>query len=109
MDRVVVLESERPMDFLARAGVALADAANDLRVARSTDDELVEVYAEVLGAQARILVRQLGEAPEHDVWCKRVEHLLMRAEEVHDGEPGHRLVDIADQLHGLLVAVYAVP
>ena len=109
MDRIVVLDSERAMEFLARASLALADAANDVRVARSSDDELVEVYAEVLGAQARILLRQFRDVPEHEVWCKRIQHLLMRAEETHDGESGHRLVDIADQLHGLLVQVYAAP
>jgi hypothetical protein len=102
IDRVVVLRSEDPVAFLADACAAAADAANELRVASATDAAVVDVYAELVVAYARV---------ERDDYTGArlaiVDHLIERLGQARRGEIVTPLADIVDRLHGELTATPA--
>jgi hypothetical protein len=99
IDRVVVLRPHDPVAFLAEACAAAATAVNDLRVARATDAVLVDVYAELVVAYARVEHNNHTGARQ-----AIIDHLIERVAQARRGEIAVPLVDIVDRLHGELTA-----
>ncbi|MGH7749326.1 MAG: hypothetical protein ACREQ5_31855, partial [Candidatus Dormibacteria bacterium] len=62
-DRVVFLNPQRPLAFLQDACAALAEAVEDTP-ALFGRDELAVVYAETVGAYARLLWEEMRRMPE---------------------------------------------
>jgi hypothetical protein len=102
IDRVVVLRPDNPVAFLAEACAAAAEAANELRVARATDAALVDVYAELVVAYARV-ERTSGIGARLAI----IDHLIERVTQARRGEIVTPLVDIVDRLHGELTSAAA--
>ena len=97
-ERLVVLRPVAAVTFVADACAALADATNE----RPHDDELVNVYAEMVRAYAHLLRPALVEGPNATARPAVVDHLLERMRQSRAGETSLRLLDIVDQLHGEL-------
>ena len=102
IDRVVVLRPDDPIGFLAEVCAAAAAAANELRVARVTDAALVDVYAELVVAYARVERNTYTGAR-----LAIIDHLIERIAEARRGEIVTPLVDIVDRLHGELTSALA--
>jgi hypothetical protein len=102
IDRVVVLRPDDPVAFVADACEAAADAVNELRVASATDAALVEVYAELVVAYAR--VERNGFTGTR---LAIVDHLIERITQARCGEIVAPLVDIVDRLHAELTSATA--
>src|SRR5205823_5222204 len=96
-ERIVVLRPSDALSFIADACAAVADAINEPHAWTESDPELVEVYAELVVAYAR-LVRPRMEGVRAAV----IDHLIDRAGQARRGEIVTPLVDIADRLHGEL-------
>jgi hypothetical protein len=103
IDRVVVLRPDDPVAFLAEACAAAATAVNELRVARANDAVLVDVYAELVVAYARVEYNNYTGARRGIV-----DHLIERVAQARRGEIAVPLVDIVDRLHGELTATAAL-
>jgi hypothetical protein len=99
IDRVVVLRPDDPVGFLAGACAAAADAANELRVARATEAALLDVYAELVLAYARVERNSYTGAR-----LAIIDHLIERVTQARRGEIGAPLVDVVDRLHGELTS-----
>jgi hypothetical protein len=97
-DRIVVLHEEAPATFLADACRAVAEAVNSVHVAGPGQEALVDLYAELVGAYARLRMGrsefELSEA-DRNIFA----HLLERIRQSRAGEIEIPLADIADQLH----------
>ena len=105
-ERVAILDPAKPLQFLDDACSALAEAVSDTSDADAARDELVAVYAEVVGAYGRLLREELGRLPEiSTAWLDIVDHLLMRLAEARGRELPISALDIADQLHSRLADV----
>jgi hypothetical protein len=102
IDRVVVLRPDDPVAFLADACAAAAGAVNELRVARSADGALVDVYAELVVAYAR--VERISFTGTR---LAVIDHLVERIAQGRRGEIVTPRVDIIDRLHGELTSVTA--
>lgn len=98
-DRVVVLPSDDPLAFVADACAAAADAVSEPRPWRSSDVAVVDVYAELVVAYARLVSPHF-----HGSRLAIVEHLMERVAQVRGGEITTSLVDIVDRLHGDLAS-----
>lgn len=98
-DRIVVLHSEQPVQFLANVCAALAEEVNEPHAWRPTDDELVVVYAETVMALARLRRAELAELDDSSVQVRIIDHLMLRIAEVRAGEIGLPLADVVDRLH----------
>jgi hypothetical protein len=102
-DRVVVLRSDDGLGFLADACAALAEAVNEVRVARAGDADLVEVYAEVVVAYSRLARRRLDDCPPAATARGNIlRHLEERIRQAGIGEITIPLLDVVDRLHGEL-------
>jgi len=97
-DTIVVLQQDAAGAFLADACRALAGAVNSIGVAGPAREEMVEVYAELVGAYARFKVGRV-DADISQVDRDILAHLLERIREARAGETPISLADIADQLH----------
>jgi hypothetical protein len=102
IDRVVVLRPDDPVAFLADACAAAAGAVNELRVAKVTDAALVDVYAELVVAYARVERNSTTGAR-----LAIIDHLIERITQARRGEIVSPLVDIVDRLHGELASATA--
>jgi hypothetical protein len=100
-DRVVLFDPRRPLAFLQDACAALARAVSDAPAVSDAGDELAVVYAEMVGARARLLREEVSRMPESSqAWLNIVNHLLERLRPVRARESALELIEIADQLHG---------
>jgi hypothetical protein len=97
-DRIVVLQNDDPLSFVADACAALGDAVNAPHTWRSNDPELVAVYAAMVRAYA-CLVRP---PDEDDVRRRIIDHVIERLNQAERGDIVTPVSDIADRLHGLL-------
>ena len=97
-ERIVVLRSEQPMRFLVDDCAALADAVNEPRAWRSSDAELLTVYAEAVSALARLGRAQLAEGSGAEVGIAVIDHLLEHLRQTRDGEMQMPLADVIDRL-----------
>jgi hypothetical protein len=102
IDRVVVLRADDPVAFLADACAAAANAANELRVARSTEATLLDVYTELVIAYARVERNSYAGAR-----LAIIDHLLERVAQARGGEIVTPVIDIVDRLHAELVSAPA--
>jgi hypothetical protein len=102
IDRVVVFRADDPVAFLADACAAAANAANELRVARSTDATLLEVYAELVVAYARVEGNSYTGARR-----AIIDHLVERVAQALGGEIVTPVVDVVDRLHAELTSAPA--
>jgi hypothetical protein len=102
IDRIVVLRPDDPVAFVADACAAAADSVNELRVARATDGALVDVYAELVVAYARLERSSFSGAR-----LAIIDHLIERITQARRGELVTPLVDIVDRLHGELASATA--
>lgn len=98
-DRVVVLRPDDAIAFLADSCAALADALNQVRVVRSGDAALVDVYAEVVLAHSRLVRRRLDNDRESTAQVNIIEHLEERLRQARAGEITVAVLDIVDRLH----------
>jgi CRP-like cAMP-binding protein len=100
-DRIVVLRDRDPRSFLADGCAALADAANQIRLARASEAEVVTVYAEMVVAYSRVLRDDLAERGE-TVRLAVIDHLVERLRQAQRGEIRVSALDVVDRLHGEL-------
>lgn len=101
-DRVVVLRAGDPMSFLADACAAAADAVNETRAWRDSDTALIDMYAELVVAYAR-----LTRSERTGARLAVTDHLMERVAQVRAGVINTPLGDIADRLHSELTALPA--
>ena len=99
VDRVVVLRDDDPLAFVADACAAAAAAAAEPRSWRPQDVAMVDVYAELVVAHARLVRPRLGGAR-----LQVIDHLTERIGQARSGEISTPLVDIVDRLHGEVTA-----
>lgn len=101
-DRVVVLHADDALSFVADGCVALADAVNETRLVSDSRQGLVDSYAEMVVALARLMRPQLlGEG--ETVRVAVIDHLIERLGQARTGEFPTPVLDIVDRLHGELV------
>lgn len=103
-EHIVVLRTHDPVSFLADACAALAQAVNEVRAARPMDSELVDVYAEAVGAYARLMRGRMQDDSTANTRVRRVEHLLVRLDEARAGIVRLPVLEIVDRLHGELAS-----
>jgi hypothetical protein len=96
-DRVVVLRSDDPLAFLADACAAAAAAVSEPRSWRPSDMAMIDLYAELVVAYAR-----LARPHFRGTRLAIVDHLVGRVAQAQSGEITTSLVDIVDRLHGEL-------
>lgn len=99
-DRILVLRPDDPVSFVADACAALADAVNEVRVVRSTDEELVATYAELVVAYSRGMREQL--TAEGTARLAVIDHLVDRLRQAQAGEITLPVLDVVDRLHAEL-------
>lgn len=98
-DRVVVLRSDDPLAFLADACAAAAAAVSEPRPWRPSDVAMIDLYAELVVAYARLVRTHLSGTR-----LAIVDHLVGRVAQARSGEITTSLVDIVDRLHGELAS-----
>ncbi|WP_063127318.1 hypothetical protein [Nocardia fusca] len=76
----------------------LAGQVNRLRVAGPEQGSLVEVYAEMVLAYARLRRRELDDP----VRIQIIDHLTERVDQAQLGQIGLAVADLADRLHAEL-------
>lgn len=106
VDRVVVLHADHGLSFIADACAAMADAVNETRLVTAGHSELVEAYAEMVVAFARLVRPRLLDDGE-TVRVAVMDHLLDRLTQARAGLIGLSVLDIVDRLHGELTQDYA--
>lgn len=84
------------------ACAAAAAAANELRPVRSSDAALLDVYAELVVAYARVERHRYTGAR-----LAIIDHLIERIAQARNREIVTQLVDVVDRLHGKLTAAPA--
>lgn len=97
-DRVVVLRSDDALGFVADACAAIADAVNQVRIVRSGDQALVDVYAELVVAYSRLVHRDLAGDPADTARVNIIDHLVERVGQAQAGEITPPVLDVVDQL-----------
>jgi hypothetical protein len=102
-DRIVVLRPEDPVAFVADACAALADTVNQVPPWQPSDADLVDAYAAMLVAYARVMRPSLEMDPRSSARLAIIDHLLGRLTQAQAGEIGYRTADVADRLHAELV------
>jgi hypothetical protein len=105
---MVVLRGDDAVGFLADSCGVLADAVNEVRVSRTTDPDLVEVYAELVVAYSRLVRRRLDADPGSTVRVNILGHLEERIRQATAGEIAWPVLDVVDRLHGELTREPAV-
>jgi hypothetical protein len=81
-EQIVVLRAEASLEFVASACALLAGQVNRLRVAGPGQDSLVEVYAEMVLAYARLRRRELDDP----VRVQIIDHLTERVGQAQIGQ-----------------------
>ena len=98
-ERIIVLRTEQPRQVLADVCSALADAVNEPHAWRTTDTELLTVYAEAVSALARLQRAQLAGRTGTEVPLAIIDHLFERLRQTRAGEIEMPLADVVDRLH----------
>ena len=98
-ERIVVLRSGQSLQFLMDACAALADDVNEPHAWTNADEELLNVYAEVVTALARLRREELAGGSESNVQVAIIDHLIERVRQTRAGEISMRLADVVDRLH----------
>jgi len=98
-ERIIVLRTEQPQRVLVDVCSALADAINEPHAWRTTDTELLTVYAEAVSSLARLRRAQLAGRPGTEVPVAIIDHLLDRLRQTQAGEIEMPLADVVDRLH----------
>lgn len=80
VDRVVVLHADDGLSFIADACAVMADAVNETRLVASGHTNLVEAYAEMVVAFARLVCPRLQDDGE-TVRVAVMDHLIDRLTE----------------------------
>ena len=106
VDRVVVLHADDGLSFIADACAVLADAVNETRLVTTRHSDLVEAYAEMVVAFARLVRPRLLDDGE-TVQAGVMDHLLERLAQARSGLIAPPVLDIVDRLHGELTQDYA--
>ena len=107
VDRVVVLHADDGLSFVADACAVMADAVNETRLVTAGHADLVEAYAEMVVAFAR-LVRPGLLADSETVRVAVMDHLLDRLTEARTGLIALPVRDVVDRLHGELAEDHAL-
>lgn len=107
--QVAVVEIDRPNRQRRRrtgksdphdaVAAALADAVNEPHAWRTTDTELLTVYAEAVSALARLQRAQLAGRTGTEVPLAIIDHLFERLRQTRAGEIEIPLADVVDRLH----------
>jgi hypothetical protein len=98
-ERIIVLRTEQPQRVLVDVCSVLADAINEPHAWRTTDTELLTVYAEAVSSLARLRRAQLAGRPGTEVPVAIIDHLLDRVRQTQAGEIEMPLADVVDRLH----------
>jgi len=106
VDRVVVLHADDGLSFIADACAVMADAVNETRLVTAGHADLVEVYAEMVVAFARLVRPQLLDDSE-TVRVAVMDHLLDRLTEARSGLIALSVLDVVDRIHGELTQAHA--
>ena len=106
VDRVVVLHADDGLSFIADACAVMADAVNETRLVTSGHANLVEAYAEMVVAFARLVRPRLLDDGE-TVRVAVIDHLLHRLTEARTGLIALPVLDVVDRLHGELTQDHA--
>ena len=106
VDRVVVLHADDELSFIADACVVLADAVNETRLVTAGHSDLVEAYAEMVVAFARLVRPRLLDDGE-TVQVAVTDHLLERLAQSRSGLIAPPVLDIVDRLHRELTQDHA--
>ncbi len=106
VDRVVVLHADDGLSFIADACAAMADAVNETRLVTPGHANLVDAYAEMVVAFARLVRPRLLDDGE-TVRVAVMDHLLDRLIEARTGLLALPILDVIDRLHGELTQDYA--
>ena len=101
-DHVVVLRSDDPFAFVADACAALADLVNETRLSRSSDQVMIETYAELLVTFANVSRPYLAADSSSSTQLEIIDHLVERLRQSQGGEFNVRVLDVADRLHAEL-------
>ena len=101
VDRVVVLHADDGLSFIADACAAMGDAVNETRLVTRGHANLVDAYAEMVVAFARLVRPRLLDDGE-TVRVAVMDHLLDRLTEARTGLIALPVVDVIDRLHGEL-------
>ncbi len=101
-DRVVVLRSDDPLEFVADCCAALADSVNETREWRPSDEARIEVYAELLCSYANLTSPDFAADPGSAVQLAVIEHLVERLAQARAGDVNMSVLDVADRLHAEL-------
>ena len=94
-----MLRRDDPLAFLADACAAAAAAVSEPRRWRPSDLAMIDLYAELVVAHARLVRPHL-----HGSRLAIVDHLVGRIAQARSGEITTPLVDIVDRLHGELAS-----
>jgi hypothetical protein len=92
-----VLRSGQSLQFLMDTCAALADDVNEPHAWTNADQGLLNVYAEVVTALARLRREELAGRSEAKVAI--IDHLIERVRQTRAGEISMRLADVLDRLH----------
>jgi len=98
-DRAVVLRTDDGIGFVADGCAALADAVNQVRVARRSEADLVDAYAEMVVAYSRLVRGRLADDPHAAARVNIIDHLVGRLRQAQAGDITLPVVDIVDRLH----------
>ena len=107
MDKVVVLRAQDGLSFVADACSALAEAVSEIRVAKRSEPDLLDVYTELVVAYVR-LSRPRLLAQQEAVRVAILDHLMERLAQAQDGAIRLPVIDIVDRLHGELEREHAI-
>jgi hypothetical protein len=101
VDRVVMSHADDGLSFIADACAVMADGVNETRLVTASHADLVEAYAEMVVAFARLVrPRLLDEGAT--VRVAVTDHLLDRLVQARTGLIALPVLDIVDQLRGEL-------
>ena len=101
VDRVVVLHADDGLSFIADGCAVMAEAVNQTRLVTSGHADLVEAYAEMVVAFARLVRPRLLDDGE-TVRVAVMDHLLDRLTQARTGLIALPVLDVVDRLHGEL-------
>jgi len=102
----VVLHADHGLSFIADACAVMADAVNETRLITAGHGDLVEAFAEMVVAFARLVRPRLLDDGE-TVQVAVMDHLLDRLTQARAGLIALPVHDIVDRLHGELTQDYA--
>jgi hypothetical protein len=106
VDRVVVLHADDGLSFISDACAVMADAVNETRLVTAGHVDLVEAYAEMVVAFARLVRPRLLDDGE-TIRVAVIDRLLDRLTQARNGLIARPVLDIVNRLHGELTQDYA--